>query len=309
MKRKVSFSIGRLQVLYGDERALEIAKEIGADAVDFNLCGKRWDYQNPESIYSKSDDEIIAYYTKLREKAENLGIEIAQTHGRIEGFKNIPEEDEALIKNARIDCLVTKTLGAPVCVMHGVTTIFLGPDADPELYRDLNFTMFNRIIPFAKQYGIKIATETFGDAKGGGEGGYHCCDFFGNAKEFIDTYNRICAEGDNADYFTVCVDTGHSNKATRFDNPSAADVIRMNGKNISVLHLNDNDTITDQHKAPMTGCIDWNDVFDALDEVGYNGIYNMELQLAHFGKGFEIETAEFGIKVLKHMLKTRYGDE
>lgn len=309
MKRKISFSIGRLQFLYGDERALEIAKEIGADAVDFNLCGKAWDYQNPDSIYSKSDEEIVEYYTSLRKKAEGLGLEIAQTHGRIEGFKNIPEEDEALIKNARLDCLATKTLGAPVCVMHGVTTIFLGPDADPQLYRDLNFTMFNRIIPFAKQYGIKIATETFGDAKGGGENGYHCCDFFGNANEFMDTYKRISAEGDNEDYFTVCIDTGHSNKATRFDNPSAGDVIRMHKGHISTLHLHDNDTLTDQHKPPMTGCIDWNDVLDALDEVGYDGVYNMEIALACFGKGFEIETAEFGIKLLKHMFKTRYGEE
>ena len=58
----------------------------------------------------------------------------------------------------------------------------------------------------------------------------------------------------------------------------------------------------------MTGTIDWNDVFDALEEVNYQGIYNLELQLLHFGTGFEYEMAEFGVKLMRHMLKARYGD-
>ena len=48
---------------------------------------------------------------------------------------------------------------------------------------------------------------------------------------------------------------------------------------------------------------------DALDEVGYNGVYNIEISLVCFGKGFEIESGELGIKLLRHMFKTRYGKE
>ena len=301
MKRKISISIGAFQHRYGDLRALEIAKEIGADAVDFNLSESRFTYLKPESIYSKSDEEIIEYFTTLKNKADELGIEIAQTHGRLTGFKNVPEEDDALIKNARLDCLATSALGAPVCVIHNVTSIWMGPDEDPALMHKLNFDMFSQIIPFAKQYNIKVATETFGDdtLHGG-------CDFFGQINEFIIAYNKICAIDDYADYFTICVDTGHSNKATRFGQPSAGDVIRMLGKNVTCLHLNDNDTFTDQHKIPMTGCIDWEDVMNALDETGYNGIYNMELVLGHFGKDFIEETAEFAVKVMRNILDTRY---
>ena len=57
-KRKVSISIGHLQFLYGDHKALEIAAEIGADAVDFDLSDTTRDYRNADSIYSKSDEEI-----------------------------------------------------------------------------------------------------------------------------------------------------------------------------------------------------------------------------------------------------------
>ena len=43
MKHKVSISIGELQEQYGDREALRLAKEKGADAVDFNTCGRKWD--------------------------------------------------------------------------------------------------------------------------------------------------------------------------------------------------------------------------------------------------------------------------
>ncbi len=301
MNKKIGLSVFTLQHLYGDRKALEIAKKAGADAVDLNICGEDYDYRNPDSIYSKGDEEIIKYFSSLKEYADELGIEICQTHGRIEGFKNIKDEDDAYIENARIDCLVTKTLGCPICVMHGVTTIFLGPDADPKLYRDLNYDMFTRILRHAKNYGVKIATETFGDAARFG-----CCDFFGNIDEFIKSYNRISAAEDFKDYFITCVDTGHSNKAMRFDNPTPGDVIRMLGSSIGVLHLHDNDTLTDQHKVPMTGCIDWEDVLNALDEVGYNGVFNMEVVLGCFGDGIEEETAAYAVTVMRNMLNRHY---
>ena len=70
--------------------------------------------------------------------------------------------------------------------------------------------------------------------------------------------------------------------------------------------MNDNDMITDQHKIPMTGTINWNDVFNALDEVGYNGYYNMELSLDWFGEDLMKDSAEFAVKVMRHFLKRRY---
>lgn len=303
MKRKVSISIGELQEQFGDIKALDLAKEMGADAVDFNTCGWEWDYRNPDSVYSKSDDEICSYYAGVKKHADSIGLEIGQTHGQIKGFIGKTEDDEALIKNGRIDCMAASVLGAPYVIIHSVTTIFMGPDCPSKTMHALNSDMFNRLIPFAKQYNVKIASETFGDATGLG-----CCDFFGNINEFIKSFNRVRAVGDNANWLTTCVDTGHSNKATRFNNnPSPADVIRMLGPNVSALHLNDNDTFTDQHKIPMTGTIDWKDVFDALDEVNYQGNYNMELNLRHFGKKFAVETAAFAVKVMRFMLDERYG--
>ena len=302
MERKISICIGELQSRYGAERALEIAKEIGADAVDFGLEGQSVAREN--SVYTKSEDEIVTYYTALRRKAEALGIEIGQTHGRMKAYCKDEAENEINRRNARLDCLATAAIGAPATVIHMVTTGEMGPECPVQTMRDLNFRCYNEFAGYAKEFGCKVAFETFGDSPKHG-----CCDFFGNLSEFLMSYNRVCAAGDNANYMTVCVDTGHVNKATRFNNnPSPADAIRMLGAHTTLLHLNDNDTFTDQHKVPGTGTIDWNDVLTALDEVGYRGNYNMELSLRNIGKNFLVEYAEFAVKVMRYMLKERYGN-
>ena len=303
MKRKVSICIGRFQKLYGEKGALDVAKEIGADGVDLTLCG-HFESNKADNLYTKGADAVVEYFSEIKRHADAIGIEIAQTHGRITGFKNAKEEDDRLVEEAKLDILATKALGATHCVMHTTTTIFMDQSTPRSLMHKLNYDMYTRILPFAKEHGIIIDTETFGDATGKG-----CVDFFGDIREFIMGYNKVACTPGFADNFKICVDPGHSNKATRFGNPSAPDVIRLLGKNITTLHLNDNDTLTDQHKTPGTGCIDWKDLFDALDEVGYDGWYNMELDLNHFGMGFEKEEAAFSIKVMRQMLKTRYGED
>lgn len=302
---KISISILELQKRYGNKEALKIAKDAGADAVDFGLedFNGRCDFRNENSIYSKSKDEIRKYYKDIKAYADEIGIEICQTHGRGKGFINNPEEDAALIKNAELDCLATAALGAPICVMHGVTTMF-HMNASPEFMRELNFSMFTQIVPFAKKYGIKVATETFGDVHGGA-----CCDFFGNINEFIETYERVCAIDDNREYFTICVDTGHSNKATKFNNnPQVPEIIRRLGENISCLHLNDNNTVFDQHLLPfgnregLNKTINWEETFKAIKDIGYTGVYNMEIFLPRYGLEVMPEFCKFAVVVLRNLL-------
>ena len=307
MKRKVSIAIGAYQQSFGDLEAIRIAKRIGADAVDMDISGGRFNCANGNSIYSKSDDEIETYFSEIAKIAQDLEIEIGQTHGRISGLfpEDNPEDNINLFKNFRLDCLATKALGCPLTVVHGCVTGRIGDDKTPAEYmRDKNFYLFTEYMKSAKEFGIKIASESLGDCAK-----YNCCDFFGNTSELIMSGNRVCAAGDNADYFGYCIDTGHANKALRFNNnPSPADHIRMCGNRIIALHLNDNDTLTDQHKIPKTGTINWEDVLSALDEVGYTGTYNMELNLGTISQNLIVETGEFAVKVMRNMLYERYGE-
>ncbi len=300
-KPLVGLSTGRWQEMFGDEEALRLAKAAGADAVDLDLL------LNDENLYLKSEDEIFSHFEKVAKTAASLDMIISQTHGRICGYRNDPEFDAGQKRLAYLDLQATKILGCKHCAMHGPSYIHHDINTDPVILRDLAFRNFTDFLPMAKEAGVKIATETFGDAtRTFDSSGRTCIDFFGSAQEFISIYDRIRKETAYGDWFCVCMDTGHTNKSYRFPGqPSPAEMIRRLGKNIEILHLHDNDCMTDQHKVPRSGNIDWKDVMAALRETGYNGVYNMELVLGYFGQAPEMmfAYAEFAVKVMRNMLE------
>ena len=54
---------------------------------------------------------------------------------------------------------------------------------------------------------------------------------------------------------------------------------------------------------PFAGTIEWKNVFAALNEVGYNGVYNMEMNYSLYGDDFQEETVEFAIKLMRNAIK------
>ena len=301
MEAQVGLSIGRYQRAVGDIRALEIAAEIGCDSVDVNL--NAFSKEDPNSPYALPQDDLVAYFDKMRARAKELGLVISQTHGRMRGYSFDSEQDRQLLEDARLDMIATAALGAPYCVIHSITNIHAGFDRTPEDMRRENIAMYRDVLPYAKENGVVVALETFGDATD--KNGRNGCDFFGQPDELLNTYNALRISPDDAKYFCFCMDTGHTNKAARFGNPKPGELIRRLGSDIRILHLNDNDGILDQHKIPYTGTIDWDDVLRALQEIGYCGAYNMELHLDAFGKGIDMmkETGAFAVKVLREALK------
>ncbi len=303
MAKKISISNSVFTKFYSTKETFTKVKEAGADAIDLDLSAGRYDITNPNSIYAKSEDEFCTFFTSLKKHADDIELEIGQTHGRIIGYyHNMPEDfTENHTKNARLDCYATKLLGAPVTVFHGSNSFRNPPDkVSPSQMRQMTFDMFRTCIPFAREYGVKIATETFGAiAQLGG-----IMDFFGNLDEFQMMYNRLCAIEDFKDHFTLCMDTGHTNMCTAHGFPKPSDAIRILGSNITCLHLHDNHTVRDAHMLPGTGNIDWQDVLCALDEIGYKGNYNLEVSLGFFGENPEMifETAKFGVKIMRNML-------
>ena len=216
----ISISIAGLQGHYGEKEAIRLAREAGAEAIDFCFMDRTlYNLSNPDSIYSKSNEEIYEHYEALGKYARSIGLVVGQTHGKSSGFKNIPEEDDILVENIKRDILATKALGAPICVVHTTTSIYMGPDPDPELMHRLNLDQFLRTLPTAKENGIILATETFGDAVR-----HASCDFFGRLDQFLVGYDRIASYngGEFKDHIAVCADTGHSNKAQRYNPPSPA---------------------------------------------------------------------------------------
>lgn len=301
MEKKIGVYLHHLQNKHGDKYVLDLAKKIGADAFDFTLC--QHDISRAGDLYSKGVSEVKKYFSDLKKYADSIGIEIRQTHGRLIGYGVTPEGNETFIKNAELDLIAAAELGAKYCVVHTPAYNWVGGDRSDDEMRDIGFNLFNNILPYAKREGVKIAAETHGDASKYGK-----MEFFGYINNLVELCEKIKTSTEYGDYICVCVDTGHTNLAVKYEgNPSVGDAIRELGSLVEVLHLHDNNGKKDQHKIPMTGDIDWNDVLNALDEINYPGYYNLESEITHFGEGFEAEEAAFAVKVMKHMLKTQYN--
>lgn len=300
--KKISISTPFFQRRFGERGALDAAREVGAEGVDFCLCDF-YDYRNENCIYARSDREIEEHFAALGEYARALGLSVVQTHGRISGYRNEPVEDAALIKNARLDCLATRALGAKVCVMHTVSNSVFGADAPAELMHRMNDEFYLAVLPFAREFDIRIATETYGIC-----GTTKTCELFGVIPEFIAAYDRLSAHPELGKYLTVCLDTGHTHNATQFPgNLSVGEAVRRLGSRIEVLHLHDNDGKCDGHTLPLAGTADWRDILAALSEVGYAGYYNLEVSFEKFGAELAKETAAFAVKVMRSLLE-KYGN-
>ena len=143
-----------------------------------------------------------------------------------------------------------------------------------------------RVIPFAEKYKVNIALETFGGAKYLGE---RTSEFFAYPDEMLKQYDSL-----DTKYKTICLDSGHTHEAGTFWVPAVEDMIRALGNKITLTHLHDNMGVRDDHLLPTMGNIKWERVFDAFDEIGYNGVYNFELRTAFFGNMQEEAINFFG---------------
>lgn len=72
----------------------------------------------------------------------------------------------------------------------------------------------------------------------------------------------------------ICLDTGHLNMAQR----DQGEFIREAGAHLKALHIADNEGEKDQHIMPYgKGTVKWPVVVSALKEIGYDGIFNLEI--------------------------------
>ena len=79
------------------------------------------------------------------------------------------------------------------------------------------------------------------------------------------------------DHVGICLDTGHANISAQ----NIPAMIRAFGKKLTTVHLNDNyglisPVYEDLHLFPGSGRIGWDEVFEALKEVHFEGTYNVE---------------------------------
>ncbi len=149
----LSANMIRLHDTYGIKNMFDILAKAGFEGIDFN---------NDVAEYCTTEHDA-EFYRELGEYAKSRGIAICQAHAPFPSSYKDDEEKSAKrfeeivqgIKNAAY-------LGAPMIVVHPCTHLDYSLEGNPEILFDYNLNFYKKLIPVARECGIKIASENIG---------------------------------------------------------------------------------------------------------------------------------------------------
>lgn len=251
----ISTEIGSFRrVIKDDFEIIKMLKDAGFTAFDFSMS-------NAE--YAKGflkDDSCFEHAKKLRAYADEIGIVCNQSHAPFPTLKNDEIYNELMLELIKRSLKVSAILGAKICVVHPGNLFSI----------EENTALYKKLLPTAKECGVKIATENMWD-----------WDFEKNTfapaansdhvsfKAQMDKLNQL-----DKDVFVACVDIGHCE--IKDLNTSAVQMIEALGSNVQCIHLHDNDKYHDSHFMPFTSAIDYLPIIDALKKANYSGDITLE---------------------------------
>ena len=260
-----------------EEKALFDIASAGFDAYDFTMCGDmvKYDYRTKSCIPSAhplAGADYMSFVKKIKRIAAENGLICNQSHAP---FPVVSEGVRAMLCRS-LEC--TAELGGSICVVH--------PDNDKSA--EENAEMYFELLPYAKEFGVKIATENMWNwDKEAGHAAKAACS------HHDDFLAHVLAVNDP--YLVACVDVGHAEMQGL--DTDAATMIRTLGSHVQALHLHDVDLLHDNHYAPFTLKVDYEPIIRALKEIDYQG--DMTLEACHYlKKEFTPENYLEGLKIM-----------
>ncbi len=249
---KISTEIDSIALCIGEEKAVDLVAKTGFDAWDFSMfqmCEKQNGVLVPTN-HPLAQSNYLAFARKLKQIGCDNGIVCNQSHAP---FPSSPKSIDYL-KRA-LEC--TAEAGGKICVIHPMNNGT--PQENAEMYYEL--------LPFAKECGVKIATENMWnwlpDAQ---HSSFAACATPESFNAHLDAVND--------DFLVACLDIGHAEM--KGSNTTAVEMIKALGNRLKALHIHDNDKLHDSHQPPFTMNIDFAPIVKALKEINYDGYFTLE---------------------------------
>lgn len=252
---KISTEIHSSAKIVGEERAVELIAKAGFDAWDFSMfdmCKYDWENQRlKENSHPLFGSDYLAFARRLRQTGLDNGIVCNQSHAP---FPTSCKAIRSYMKRA-IEC--TAEAGGSICIIH----------PDNNCSPEENAQMYFELLPFAKECGVKIATENMWNWNDETDcASPAACSDPESFNAHLDAVND--------EFLVACLDIGHAEM--RGLNTTAVDMIKALGPRLQALHIHDNDLWHDSHQIPMSMNIDFVNVVKALKEIGYSGYFTLE---------------------------------
>ena len=256
-------------------KSFEYIKSCGFEATDFNIdhylnTGKLDKEGLMPTFFDKSTEEILEFFTPLKEASEATGVAIAQMHAPFPVWFKEKDEVNDYIRMALDKCFaVCEYIHCPAIVVHPVSR------STKEKEWDTNMELYRNLIPLIKKYrGVKICLENIFSRRPNRiiEGR------LSNAADACRMIDELNAEA-GGDYFGFCLDVGHANLTNR----NIKEYVKELGSRLNILHIHDNNGLEDLHMIPYsylaTGSshvCDWEGFVEGLKEIGYKGVLAFE---------------------------------
>lgn len=271
---KLSVQTGDVVDRIGFEKGYALIKQAGFEAVDWNVdhAWKSSDLVNGTyagtCIFERPLNEIREHYAEELSYIEKNGLEITQAHAPFPCMiSGKPETLDYAIEVYRGNIRFCDSVGCKNLVIHGFSWNLSNKEYTYDDVREINRKLYTSLIPALLDSNVTVCLENLFTGHNGVNYQGHCSDAAEGAA-FIDELNEQAGK----EVFGLCFDTGHANllhhDMRRF--------ISVYGKRIKALHIHDNNGSGDNHRAPLTGTIDWNNFCSALKEAGYDGDLSFE---------------------------------
>ncbi|MCR5755010.1 MAG: sugar phosphate isomerase/epimerase [Acetatifactor sp.] len=265
----------------------KMIKDAGFDCVDFGFD----EYLPVNDVYGDRIDTVLELpleeawktFEPHFDAAKRHGILFEQMHAPfpmfVEGREDLSERMFNIIVNSMEICAC---MGGKYIVVHPVTMAY---HCSKQEEHDANVAVYKELIPTARKCGLVICLENLFLEKN-----YHMMEGFGSdfreASELIDELNEYAGE----EVFGFCFDVGHANLLGK----NMYQALLTPGNRLKILHIHDNDGISDLHTMPYTfarswsgSSTDWEGFLKGLKEIQYQGVLSFET--ARCMEGFPVE--------------------
>ncbi|MBN1583252.1 MAG: sugar phosphate isomerase/epimerase [Anaerolineae bacterium] len=203
---------------------------------------------------STSPDECIA---QVGQCVHDLNLAMPQAHALLQADVAASDKDKRQQDIARLACHID------IAAKMGVKNVVIHPGGRQKvttrIERDrnwsLNVTAFRYLGDLAGERGLRIGLENL----------VRC---FGSPYELLDLISEI-----DHPAIGITFDTSHAN-VVGLDLPAT---VCEFAPYLIATHISDNDGSGDQHRTPGNAKIDWLAVMKAFRQVGYDGLFNLEI--------------------------------
>ena len=257
---KLVTSSNRIFRSFGEQEGLRILKEAGYDALDLTLTRLSTD-----PSFRFCNEDWREYAEQVARWSKDLDIPFLMSHPPFEFNWENPNELEERFFPLTIKALeISAIVGAEIAIVHPYT--FGENQYNQKEIFETNMNIYRRLLPVAKNLGVKIALENMyrRDEK---RNIFVPC-VCGTPEQFNSYIDALDSE-----YIVACLDLGHCSVV----GIEAQDFIRAMGSDrIQALHVSDNDYIHDIHTLPGFGKMNWDEILKALADIGYRGHFTFE---------------------------------